>query len=107
MIQDFLMSELPRLIGYGICIGCFFFICYVSITRGTQVLDDLRGKDKIWQFIEVAAAMWIILFPVVVLLDALGVQISGHAWASLDAIFLMLVGGKVMLNKKKEEKENP
>lgn len=99
-----------RIIGYIIAVSCFVWISYLTYKKGAEVWEDLKGDDGKWQIIEVTGVVWIFLFPTVVLLDILGLSASTPVWASLDTIFIALIGGKALLyrlhqNGKKKSNE--
>jgi hypothetical protein len=58
-------------------------------------MDDLRGKDKIWQFLELSGIAWLVLFPIVIVADMLGNEVHEHTWSALEAIYFMNLTAKV------------
>ena len=96
MIDRLLNNEhIPLLIGYLLAILSIVALYTIMFVGRKRVLDDLRGKDKMWQFVELTAIIWMILMPTMVICDLLGVHASTYVWTSMDAIYLINVGGKV------------
>lgn len=101
--------ELPILIGYNLAILSLFIIYWLYFVKRNEVLPDLRGKDKMWQIIELASVAWLILMPTLVICDLLKVVASPSVWVSMDTIFLIAVGGKMgfkYLEDKNAKKDN-
>lgn len=89
--------SLPIVTGYALAILSLGIIYWLYFHKRHEVLPDLRGKDKSWQIIELASIIWLVLLPVLVVCDLLGVEASTQAWASMDAIYFISVGGKMGL----------
>lgn len=110
-----IVSNIPIL---AACILCFLGLVQITILgykHKGNILEDLRGKDKIWQFVELTGVIWLILFPVVVVAGVLlaigGYEIPTAIWATMDFVYAANLGGKFgkdWLNKKhnEEKKEN-
>jgi hypothetical protein len=96
MIDKFLNNtHLPLLIGYLLAIVSLAMLYGMMFLNRKPVMEDLRGKDKMWQFVELTAIIWMLLMPMMVVCDLLGVHASNSVWTSMDAIYLINVGGKV------------
>lgn len=96
MIDKFLNNtHLPLLIGYLLAIVSLTMLYGMMFLNRKPVMEDLRGKDKMWQFVELTAIIWMLLMPMMVVCDLLGVHASNSVWTSMDAIYLINVGGKV------------
>lgn len=87
--------ELPIVIGYILSVVSLGIIYYFYYYKRNEVLPDLRGIDKQWQVIELASLIWLVLLPLLVVCDLLGIHASTPVWASMDAIYFISVGGKV------------
>jgi hypothetical protein len=88
-------SSLPIVLGYGLAVFSLIMLYLMMFVHKNHVLEDLRGPDKMWQFIELTAIIWMILMPMMVVCDLLGVHATNSVWTSMDAIYLINVGGKV------------
>jgi TRAP-type uncharacterized transport system fused permease subunit len=96
MLKHFFMSTpIPVISGYVLAVFSLVVLYTMYYINRKQVLTDLRGKDLLWQFVELTAIVWLILLPVMVVCDLLGVHASAAVWTSMDAIYLINVGGKV------------
>lgn len=98
--------QLPILTGYILAILSLGIIYWLYFSKRTEVLPDLRGKDKTWQIIELASIIWLILMPMLVVCDLLGVVANTQVWASLDAIYFISVGGKMGLKYLEDNKKS-
>ncbi len=90
-----LSQNVPVLVGYLICIVCLIQIFAVFFSERGNIILDLRGKDKIWQFIELSGIIWLVLFPCTVIASLLGVHVEVGVWTTMDAIYFMNLGGKI------------
>ncbi len=101
--------SLPIFLGYILAILSLGMIYWLYYVKREEVLPDLRGKDKIWQIIELSSVAWLILMPMMVVCDLLGVHASTTVWTSMDTIYLISVGGKMgfkyMENKNSNSKD--
>lgn len=112
MLDKFLNNtHLPLMVGYALAILSLAMIYVMMFVNRKPVLEDLRGADGHWQILELSAILWMILMPVMVICDLLGVHASNSAWTTMDAIYLINVGGKVSTKyfntRKSEEKKEP
>lgn len=94
-----IINDTPILLACLLCIlGLVQLFVIFHTNRGT-IIPDLRGKDKMWQFIELTQIAWLVLFPVVIISGILlainGITIPAAIWASMDAVYFMSIGGKV------------
>lgn len=107
--------DLPIIIGYTLAVGSLVLLYSIYFIHRGNVMQDLRGKDRMWQIIELSAVAWLILMPMMVVCDLLGVEANTQVWTSLDVIYMVNVGGKMYLAnkfkveepKKKENEINP
>lgn len=90
-----LSQNVPVLVGYLICIVCLVQIFAIFFSERKNIVLDLRGKDKIWQFIELSGIIWLVLFPCTVIASLLGVHVDIGVWTTMDAIYFMNLGGKI------------
>lgn len=90
-----LINDVPKLLAYIICIACLIQLFVIFYMNKGNIIKDLRGPDERWQFLELTGIAWLVIFPCVVICSLLGLEISGGAWASLDAIYFMNIGGKM------------
>lgn len=96
MIERFLNNaNVPLMVGYGLAVFSLFALYVMMFQRRNQVLSDLIGEDGKWNFVELTAIIWMILMPMMVVCDLLGVHASTSVWTSMDAIYLINVGGKI------------
>ena len=103
-------ETLPIFIGYFLAILSLIVIYFLYFYKKEEVLPDLRGKDKMWQIIELSSIVWLILMPMLVVCDLLGIHATTPVWVSMDTIYLISVGGKLgfkhLENKTLGKKEN-
>jgi hypothetical protein len=98
-IIEYLISQpLPELIAYVIVIGMLISVTFVKFVMRKEVLPDLRGKDGRWQIIELSAVLWWLIFPTVIAVSLLGIDVATGVWSSLDTIYMINVGGKIYIN---------
>lgn len=93
-IQE-LINDIPKLLAYTICLVSLVHLFFIFFLQRETISVDLRGKDKMWQFVELAGVVWLVLFPCVMVCSLLGIEVQTGAWATLDAIFFMNLGGKI------------
>lgn len=96
MLEKFLNNaHVPLLVGYALAIFSIVALYSMMFMHRKNVLLDLRGEDGRWQFVELTAIIWMILMPMMVVCDLLGLHASTAVWTSMDAIYLINVGGKL------------
>jgi hypothetical protein len=108
MSLEQLINDIPKLLAYLICLGSLVNLFFIFFTQRDIINLDLRGKDKMWQFIELSGIVWLVLFPCVMVCSLLGIEVQIGAWTTLDAIFFMNLGGKMGLqwmNKQPDKNE--
>lgn len=88
-------TPVPLLIGYSLALFSLGALYSMMFLHRRNVLADLRGKDMTWQILELSAIVWMVLMPTMVVCDLLGLHATTEAWTSMDAIYLINVGGKV------------
>lgn len=97
-----------QIIGYALFALALIYLLSFTFIEGKSIISGLKGKDNAWQFIEIMAFVWIILFAAAAISDIfLGFHASGNLWASMDAIFIALVGGKIGLEHIKKPSNTP
>lgn len=90
-----IVNNIPLLLAYIICIACLVQLFVIFFVERINIVTDLRGKDKMWQFLELSGLAWLVIFPCVIIASLFGLQVQTGVWASLDAIYFMNVGGKM------------
>lgn len=85
----------PVNVGYVIAAGALVHLMIQTFIHRKGLAEGLRGEDGRWQFIEWAQLVWAVLFPTLVICDLYGLHASIHVWTSVDAVYLISVGGKV------------
>lgn len=93
-IQE-LITDIPKLLAFVICIVSLVQLFIIFFIDRKVIKEDLRGKDKMWQFLELSGVVWLVLFPVVVICSLLGLEVATGVWASMDVIYFMNLGGKL------------
>ncbi len=93
------------LTGYILALMSLIIIYWLYFIKRSEVIPDLRGKDKTWQIIELASIIWLIIMPMMVVADLLGVHATSQVWASMDAIYFISVGGKLGFKHLENKKE--
>lgn len=94
MTAEQLISNIPMLLGYILCVIALIKLTLIFFLERKTIIEDLRGKDKKWQFIELAGIIWLVLFPCVVVSSLFGLHVPTEAWITMDAIYFMNLGGK-------------
>lgn len=93
-VNQIISKDLWDVIGHAIALcGLMQVYLYVLLTRN-EVLPDLRGKDKLWQFVEFIGPIWAILFPTVVCAALFGIDIPKDLWTMLEILFFISILGK-------------
>lgn len=64
------------------------------IWRRHEIIPDLRGRDKMWQFIELSGVVWLILFPGLVVCSLYGLDVSAGVWSTMDAVYFINILGR-------------
>ena len=101
-------NTVAQVIALIILVVCISYLILFSVIEGKEIKQGFKGKDGLWQFIEVAAYIWIIIFSTASLADIfLGFHSSTNFWASMDAIFLTITGGKVGLEYLRKPADKP
>jgi len=90
-----LLNDAPRLLAYVICIACLVQLFFIFYLERKDIVIGLKGKDLMWQFLELSGVAWLVLFPTVVIVSLLGVDVPVGAWTSMDAVYFMNLGGKI------------
>lgn len=101
-----LINDIPKLLAYAICIACLVQLFTIFFIHRKNIIEDLRGKDHMWQFIELSGIAWLVLFPCIVICSVLGVAIETGLWASMDTIYFMNLGGKIGYKWLENKKSN-
>lgn len=89
------IDVLPKYIGYVITIFCLLQLFIFFFINRKHIAVDLRGRDLTWQFLELSAVVWLVLFPAAVVSEVFSNSLGSAAWSSLDAVYFMNVGGKL------------
>jgi hypothetical protein len=90
-----ILNDAPLLLAYLICIACLVQLFMIFFVERVNIITDLRGKDKMWQFLELSGLAWLVIFPTVVVTSLFGIEVQTGVWASLDAVYFMNLGGKM------------
>lgn len=93
-IQE-LIADIPLLLAYGICLISLIQLFAIFFSDRRTIREDLRGKDKMWQFLELSGIVWLVLFPCIVACSLLGAKVDTAVWVSMDTIYFMNLGGKM------------
>lgn len=62
--------------------------------KRNEFFNDLRGRDKRWQFPEVAGIIWLTFFPITITISLLGGEIKQAVWDTLEFMFFIAVLGR-------------
>lgn len=110
-----LIHNIPLLLAYLICIACLIQLFAIFFIERGDIKIGLKGKDRLWQFLELSGVVWLVLFPTVVVcsiiitIAGLDVDIDMGVWTTLDAVYLINVGGKgyyKSLDRRSNENKN-
>jgi uncharacterized membrane protein len=93
-MQEFLTTYAP-ILGYVLCIVSLFQLALIFFFERKNIMTDLRGKDRIWQFLELSGIVWLVLFPCTIVSSLFGLHVPTEAWVTLDAVYFMNLGGKM------------
>lgn len=99
MIIDYILDQITsngiwEVIGHFIALFALAQIYVIMFIRRKEVLDDLRGKDLVWQFLELSGIVWLVLFPAMVVIAIFGVDIPVGVWSTMDIVYFINVLGK-------------
>lgn len=83
-----------KYLGHIIAIVCLVQIYIIYYVKRKEFFTDLRGKDTMWQLVEISAISWYILFPTLVVCSLLGVNVEGTVWGVMDSVYLFNLGAK-------------
>lgn len=95
MTLDQLIQDIPKLLAYFLCIICLVQLFFIFFIQREDIMKGLKGKDKMWQFLELSGIVWLVLFPIVVVCSLLGIAVESYLWTTLDAVYFMNLGGKM------------
>ena len=83
-------------------IALFFFL---GKKYGNELIEGLKGENNKWDAPEIIIALWIVLFPAMLLSNLfLDYEISTPILASMDLILVFALGGRAYLEKLKKDK---
>ncbi len=89
-----LIADIPKLLAYTICIFGLFQLFFIFFLDRKDIRIGLKGKDKMWQFLELSGIVWLVLFPVAIVSALLGQPVDNNVWTTLDVVYFINVGGK-------------
>ena len=81
-------------VGYAIALIALVQLFLVFFVNRRTMMEDLRGKDKTWQFGEISGIMWIILFPTLAICELFGLSAGSVVWYSMDTIYFINILGR-------------
>jgi len=103
--------DAPKVVGFFFACGTIAYLFIITTRHHQEFWEGIKGDNGKLEFIEAALTVWLVLFTAMVIADfAFGLVASGHAWWSMDSIFLIGVGGKaatVMKRDKSKKDETP
>lgn len=103
-----LWLDAPRMVGFIFAIGTFSYIFFITARHHKEFWEGIKGDDGKLQFIEGALTVWLALFvPMAVADFAFGLVASDKLWYSMDSVFLIGVGGRVVSVMNRGKKEEP
>lgn len=83
-----------KLIGYAIATFSMLQIVLFVFFSRKHIFPDLRGRDKMWQFIELSGVVWIFVFPAMVISSAFGIDYPSGAWSTMDIVYFINILGR-------------
>lgn len=89
-----ILEIIAKYLGHIIAFVCIVQIYIIYYIKRHEFFTDLRGKDLKWQLIEISAISWYILFPALVVVSILGIDINIKVWGAMDTVYLMNLGFK-------------
>jgi hypothetical protein len=92
-----MQPDIQHLIAYILLALVALWLMLFGLFQRHSIIEGLRGKDKVWQFIEIVMILWTFLFPMMVLTEPLGMKYSDNAFEFMEIIFAAAVAGKVGL----------
>jgi hypothetical protein len=94
-IIQFFLGNIPQTIGIIMMFCMFAYLGFEAHKRKTDLWDAIKGPDKKLQLAEVVMALWIVLFPIMVLSNLfLGLEPSPQIVFSMDIILAVILGVK-------------
>jgi len=103
IIEQFKLLSLPQIIAYGIGLVTLTLILVMHIIERKDINTGLRGKNGIWEFVELAGRVWLMLFVPLVVIAVMGVAVPHEVWWSMDSIFGIITLGKSYVRGKEIE----
>lgn len=114
-ILDFFLSNIPQTIGILMMVVMLTYLAIQAHQHKTDLWSAIEGEDGKLQLPEVVMALWVVLFPVIVLANLfLDRHPDPAIMISMDVILAIILGvkqykaakGAVLDKKDKEEGEN-
>lgn len=93
-VNQIISKDIWDVVGHAIALAALIQVYIYMLMTKKQMLLDLRGKDKIWQFVEFTGPIWAILFPAVVCAAIFSIPLPKELWTSLEIVFFVAVLGK-------------
>lgn len=97
-MSELIKENFPSYLAYFIAISCLIQIYIIYFLQRNNIINDLRGKDSLWQLREISALLWLALFPTLAIVSVLGVNVSHEVWWSLDVCYFANLGSKNLDN---------
>lgn len=89
-----LIETVAKYLGHIIALICLAQIYIIYWIKRNEFLNSLRGKDLTWQLLEISGVGWYMLFPTLVIVSLLGLNVTTEVWASMDFIYTANLGFK-------------
>ena len=109
MIETLKALPIPHIIAYVIALIALVQLFVIFFFNRNDILQGLKGKDMLWQFVELSGIVWIVIFPIVIIVDIFGIEVHSHTWTAMELVYFMNLGSKVSHKylDKKFTKEEP
>lgn len=110
----FITGDINQTIGIILMFITLGYLGYNAHKKKEDLWDAITGPDHKLQLVEVAMAIWLVLFPIIVLSNIfLGTEPAPAVMFSMDLILVIILGVKKfkdasdVLKDSKEKREEP
>ena len=94
-MKEELLHTLPTvLLSWILAIAALGFLFIIFVTERKDIQLGLKGKDRLWQFLELTGVVWLVMFPLTIVSSLLGNHAQKEVWDTLSIIFGVGVAGK-------------
>lgn len=94
-IEEILKLPIPHTIAYIIALASLVQLFIIFFVQRKDIMLSLKGEDGKWQFLELSGLVWLVIFPVVIIVDIFGIEVHDHTWSAMELVYFMNLSGKI------------